>query len=581
MSKTLLALALASLLAASFAGCLTSDDEPSTSPSRVARRGVDPSVYESKLSKAVYDQVVKEHVRVPSFDGKMMDNWVFRPKTDDATKVPVFINFSPYWGITALDSPPAQEGGDAFSRYMIEYFVPRGYAIVLSAARGTGESEGCFNIGGDIEKKDSVAVIEHFASAPWSNGNIAAGGKSYDGTIANGVATLAPPALKAIFPVSGISELYKYNYKGGLPYSMGAVFNTYYYAIVMNPEANANDPVLLADDIACADLAQTQPEGLGSGATGDYTDYWTERNYTKDAGTIEAAVFMVHGFTDWNVKPDNVLPFINAIPASTPKKVWLHNWTVTDGSGDGHTYPRREDWNLTMLRFLDETLKGIDTGIFDEPVFQIQDSTGVWRWEEEWPPSRAESTKFFMGFKEGKGALDPTSPFRSGVRGFDDNGQAPSGSTASGTTFLRYESPPLELDLHYAGIPRVHVMASSNEPVGKIVATLYDIAPDGTPTLINYGGLNFRHRVALEDPQPVVPDEVYSINVELYPQDDVILAGHKIVLMLAGGGGDFLNEPTQARISVQEDEHAFLELPIITSTDPEDPQPIKIPCFAC
>ena len=51
--------------------------------------------------------------------------------------------------------------------------------------------------------------------------------------------------------------------------------------------------------------------------------------------------------------------------------------------------------------------------------------------------------------------------------------------------------------------------------------------------------------------------------------------------MLAGGGGDFLNQPTQARISVREDEKAFLELPLVTTTHPEEPQPIQIPCFAC
>ena len=586
MQRFLVALLVAMLLAISVSGCVETGGSPDrTKTPVVARRAIDPSVYESRLSKEIYTEMIRENIPVPSFDGKNMDNWVYRPKTDDATKVPVFINFSPYWGNLA---PAASTRGDAFSQYMIDYFVPRGYAIVLSSVRGTGNSEGCFDIGGDIEKRDAVAVIEHFANQPWSNGNIGAGGKSYDGTTANGVATMAPPALKMIFPVSGISELYKYNSKGGLAYTQGPIFNTYYYALVGvgvplggTPEVDPTKVPLYADDIACADLAQTQGNGVGSGATGDYNAYWTERNYTKDASKVTAAVFFVHGFTDWNVKPDNILPFINAIPETTPKKVWLHNWTVSEASSDGHVYPRRDDWNTTMLRFLDETLKGIDTGIFDEPAFQIQDSTGTWRWEETWPPARAVATPFYLGFKGGKGALDPTAPLRSGVRVFEDNGQAPSGSQTSGTTFLRYETLPLEADLHYAGVPRVHVLASSNEPVGKIVATLYDVAPDGTTRLINYGGLNFRHREALESPQPVVPDEVYSINIELFPQDDVVLAGHTLVLMLAGGGGDFLNQPTQARVSVHEDEKAFLELPLLTTVDLEDPQPLEIPCFAC
>ena len=69
--------------------------------------------------------------------------------------------------------------------------VTEGDVTVISP---TGNSEGCFNLGGETEKRDAVAVIEHFAEQPWSNGNVAAGGKSYDGTTANGVATLAPTA---------------------------------------------------------------------------------------------------------------------------------------------------------------------------------------------------------------------------------------------------------------------------------------------------------------------------------------------------------------------------------------------------
>ncbi|HLE46727.1 MAG TPA: CocE/NonD family hydrolase, partial [Candidatus Thermoplasmatota archaeon] len=398
-------------LASAFSGCLA--DEKSTASSRgPARRigAVDPSEYEDALSKPIYDltQLVKENAKVPSFDGKRMDNWVYRPKTPDGVKVPVFINFSPYWYNLA---PSSEQQGDAFSRYMIEYFVPRGYAIVLSSVRGTGYSEGCFNIGGEYEMKDAVAVIEHFAKQPWSNGNVAAGGKSYDGTTPQGAAVKAPPALKAIFPVSGISELYKYNYKGGIPYGNGASFNTYYYAGESAAPREAQAPLFMVDRVACPYLPEMQANGVGSAVTGDYTAYWQERNYTKNAKNVKAALFFVHGFTDWNVKPDHILPWLNEIPVDTPRKVWLHNWVANDrGSRDGHVYPRRDDWNTTMLRFLDETLKEIPTGIFDEPAYQIQDSADQWRWEEKWPPDDAVTMRYFFANKDGRRTLDPAAP---------------------------------------------------------------------------------------------------------------------------------------------------------------------------
>lgn len=558
------------------AGCLGDSDSSSKAAGKSAplkARGVDPSVYESKLSKELYRETLKEHVLVPSFDGKRMDNWVFRPKTPEGTTVPVFINFSPYWSNLA---PSAESGGDAFSKHMMSYFGPRGYAIVLSSLRGTGYSEGCFNIGGEVEQRDAVAVIEHFAKQPWSNGNVAAGGKSYDGTTPQGAAIHAPPALKAIFPVSGISELYKYNYKGGIPFGQGAVFNTYYFVGESTQQTWASNPLLAIDDLACPYLPEMQVSGVGSGVTGDYTSYWVERNYSRQAKDVKAALFFVHGFTDWNVKPDHILPWLDLVDG--PKKVWLHNWTQRN---DGHVYPMRDDWNLTMLRFLDQTLKGINTSIFDEPAYQIQDSDGRWRWEESWPPTDAVPTRFFLTSKDGRGSLEPAASPRAAARQFIDRGLGPQPTVQSSEAFLRYESPVLEADLHYAGEPIVHLQASTDRPVGKIVAALYDIGPGGQFKLINWGGLNFRHRIALENPQPVAPGATYALNFPLFPQDDVVPAGHRLVLFLAGSGGSFLGIPYQSTVTVLENEQAFLELPLQSRFEWEDPQPVPMPCFAC
>lgn len=578
------------LVGMALAGCLSdsgSSPRDSGKSGPIKARGVDPSVYESKLSKELYADILKEHVLVPSFDGKRMDNWVFRPKVPDGTTVPVFINFSPYWSNLA---PSAESGGDAFSKHMINYFLPRGYAIVLSSLRGTGYSEGCFNIGGEVEQKDAVAVIEYFAKQPWSNGNVAAGGKSYDGTTPQGAAIHAPPALKAIFPVSGISELYNYNYKGGIPYGNGASFNTYYFVGESTPQTWASNPLLALDDLACPYLPEMQANGVGSAITGDYTAYWQERNYTKKVANVKAAVFFVHGFTDWNVKPDHAVPWITQVDA--PKKVWLHNWTANPRSRDGHVYPMRDDWNVTMLRFLDQTLKGVETGIFDEPAYQIQDSTGEWRWEAEWPPASVVPTRYYFTYKDGKGVLDPSGAAKAGLRTFVDAPRAaaplPMGGAplplcraAADNTLLRYESDPAVADLHYAGIPVVHLQAQTDRPLGKVVATLCMVGPNGEYEMINWGGLNFRHRVSRESPQAVVPGTTYDLNVPLFPQDDVVPSGWKLVLLLAGYGGQFSPAPYQSTVTLFENEKAYLELPIQTRFDWEKPQPVPMPCFAC
>lgn len=556
--------ALTAAAALLVAGCLGGTDPAPTTTPVEGDLLVDPATYLEKLSKAIYTEIVKERVKVPSFDGKQMDNWVYRPKAPEGTKVPVFINFSPYWTNLA---PSGEAEGDNFAKYMIHEFVPRGYAVVLSSLRGTGYSEGCFNIGGDIEKKDAVAVIEYFAKQPWSNGNIAAGGKSYDGTTPQGAATLSPPALKAIFPVSGISELYKYNHKGGLAYSNGPIFNAYYYAgaggDIQYGQPKTSEPQLIADDVACPELPEMQASGVGSGVTGDYTRYWTERNYTKDAAKVKAAVFFVHGFTDWNVKPDHILPWLDRIHG--PKKVWLHNW-AKQGDG-GHVYPMRADWNLTMLRFLDQTLKGVETGIFREPAYELQDSAGNWHYETEWPPKTGNVARLLLSGKSFVSAPG------SGTAQFTDEGTP--NCSSQGANVLRY-SAVMENGFRYSGEPIVHLTVKSDRAAGRLVALLCD----GTK-LINYGGLNLRHRKALEDPQPVVPDTWYGIQFPLFPQDDVLERNAALSLVLASQGGGFLTMPTGATISVKEDAASYIEFREGNGTVWHAPQPTPITCFAC
>ncbi len=563
------------LFAAGLAGCFGGDpagdapDEPSAP--------TDPIVSEDDpvLSQPVYDGVIAERVQVASsLDGKLLDNWVFRPDTEDP--VPVFINFSPYFGNLA---PAAETGGDAYSLYMADYFVPRGYAVVLSSARGTGYSEGCFNMGGAIEQQDAYDVVEHFAAQDWSNGNVGAGGKSYDGTIPNGALVKAPPSLKTIFPVSGISELYKYNYKGGLPYTQGPIFNTYYYALVGVATMFGADDLpeavtLLADDIACVTLPENQAHGVGSGATGDYTDYWVERNYSAQAPNVESnvSVFFVHGLQDWNVKPDHILPFLTDLrDQGVVVKAWLHQWVE---GGTGHVYPMRADWNLTMLKWLDYWLKDVDTGILDEPLVQVQDDSGLWRHEDFWPADRTQAVRLFYDGERltEEASFDGSYEYR--------DSDAPGGEEAP--TEFRATSDVLVEDFRIAGEPRMHLIVSSDQPKGHVIVELYNVTADGQWNELTWGGLNLRHRAALEDPQPVVPLIFYELEFPLHPVDAVIEAGGQIGIRVAADGGGYLTAPTGADYVIMFGEDTYLELPHIgNDVALETPQPEQIGCFAC
>jgi predicted acyl esterase len=536
----------ATLLGAALAGCAADPDGHGTRTSAPPPAGGSP---------AVHRVLPVEEVWVPSqVDGKRLHNAVYRPATDEP--VPVFINFSPYWGDTATT------GGDAFASYMVEQYVPRGYAVVLSAVRGTGHSEGCFQVGGDLELQDAWDVIEAFAKQPWSNGNVGAGGKSYDSTTQNGVVAKFPhPALKTLFHVSGITDMYRYNAKDGVVYGNGLTFTPRYfasqgldeYAGATNGAGSAQDEdpesaARLLDDAACPELPEHAASGEGTAATGLKDAYWQERDWIRHlpASPWNGSVFFVHGLQDWNVKPDHVDDWVEVLAQKGIEvKGWLHQDSIP-GTG-GHVYPMRQDWNATMLRWLDHYLKGVDNGIDRELGWEVQGSDKKWRRDASWPP---EGTRLRA---EGLVALEATA---AAVR--------------------------------VAGTPWVTGTATPLSPDAILHAALYDVGPDGTRTWVNAAArrANLDPSLDRHDPWPV--GETRAFNLTFYPMDLELQPGHKLVLELGvdpgavggpGGSAGFVVGPGQGNVLYGPAPATHLTL---ASLDGElDPQPKRMRCFAC
>lgn len=539
--RTLLA---AILLLPALAGCVEPPD-------------VAPAGIQDLLSPVVHDIVLAEHTPIASFDGVTLDAWVYRP--DTAEPVPVIINFSPYWSNLA---PPAATGGDAFSLYLIDHFVPRGYAVALVSARGTGLSEGCFTIGGPTELKDEDAVATFLGTAAWSNRNVTATGKSYDGTMAQGLLTMSNPHVRTIVPVSPISELYKYTYFDAVPYT-NFNFNTYYVAqtsLFQGEDTRGATPTRFCDEAFEVQASQYQ-----SFATGDHTPYWQARNYSGLLPErVEASVFYIHGLHDWNVKPDHMTPWLDELRArDVPVKMWLGDWE--------HEYPTRPDFNATLLRWFDHYLKGIDTGILTEPLVQVQSRDGVWRNEAEWPPARAAPLTLYPD--EG-GALSPAPGSGSGR--YADRPLLP----VEGA--LVYEWT-VDRDVRIVGAPQLHVRLSSTGPRATLSATL--LADD---EVIGQGFRDLAHRSTLDKSEPMTPGTTYDVDVRFFPQDVLVKAGSTLRLVLgheatADAPVGHLALPTGALVTLSHGEGTSLVLPILEAGDvsPEAVQPEDVGCWAC
>jgi X-Pro dipeptidyl-peptidase len=200
-----------------------------------------------------YKTAIRERVFIPQpgidQDRNGQDDFItadiLRPAEASATnKVPAIIDPSPYYTTLCRGNEGQCMGdwdgdnvNDRWPLFYDNYFLPRGYAYILGQMNGTAYTEnGCPMHGGpgDIAGEKSIVDwlngrVKAYALkagtsttpdltkevvADWHNGSSAMIGKSYDGTLSNGVASTGVAGLKTIVPVSAISQWYLYSRTG-------------------------------------------------------------------------------------------------------------------------------------------------------------------------------------------------------------------------------------------------------------------------------------------------------------------------------------------------------------------------------
>lgn len=214
-----------------------------------------------------YDNAIRESVWVDTRldgDGDGRTDRVavdiVRPReaAEQGRRIPVIMDASPYYACCGRGNESQRKTYDAngrpvqFPLYYDNYFVPRGYAFVAVDLAGTNRSDGCVDVGGRSDIQSAKAVVDWLngrargyttrtgavrARAGWSTGATGMIGKSYDGTIANGVAATGVRGLRTIVPIGAISSWYDYYFAKGAPlYDSGPEWLSDY---VESPEARA------------------------------------------------------------------------------------------------------------------------------------------------------------------------------------------------------------------------------------------------------------------------------------------------------------------------------------------------------
>ncbi len=569
-------------------------------PAATASTGTEGIVVEDGATQPVfsYDDAIEEVVYVEApmdSDGDGQDDLiavdVIRPaETSDGLTVPSIMEASPYFGRSS-DPPPDETRG--FPGWWDEFFVPRGYAIVQVEMQGTSRSFGCPTTGGEEDTISINAVVDWLngrapgyyhdgtpAVAAWSTGDVGMQGVSYVGTLPNAVATQGVRGLRTVVPIAAISSWYKYVNDQGIGWASwaDAASGRYTEFLANYVSVGRTLPGSVSEE-AC----EPRIDALGDAEEAnvpayDFTPFWQERDYIPDANkikTVNTSVFMVHGLTDFNVKTMHTANLWYEVERrNMPRKIWLHR--------GGHSNPvsfRQEEWQQVMHRWMDHWLYGIDNGVMDEPMADIQRPDGTWETHSSWPDADSDEVTLRLGpaTDEVAGTLSFDPPGGNAVQSFVDDVESQNAKIGNAEEArpgrLVYVTPTLDRDVRISGTPRLKVKISSDTDTALLSALLVDYGEGETVTvedteplelieqscdpddLVNRTGcaapleahveitpqrvlasghIDAKNHADLRHGTALKPGAKYTVEWETLPSDHIVPAGHRIGLVLTG-----------------------------------------------
>jgi hypothetical protein len=364
-------------------------------------------------------------------DGTIIRANVYYPTssgTEAAGPFPVLLQQTPY-GKAFIAAGGALAGTD------ISYLVNRGYIVVVSDVRGTGDSGGNFDLFDPVQSTDGVTLARWAAALPHSDGKVGLFGESYMGINQFQTVSAAGPnsPIKAMFPIIAGNELFPNTVsQGGIP---DAEFSLFYVALlsaldISNPAlqplteaAESQNWALLASGLAnlpAVDLAHApQLVGFlklvldvetGTGDEGYDSAYWQARSPAHDLAAVvndHIPAFLVGGWNDLFQagEPLNYVGLQNLFDGRPQTAAMTANQPVTPryqllmGPWQHVTTGNGVNMAAIQLEWFDTYLLGERTPLGDTitPLHMQELNTTQWFSSAQWPIPNAPATAFYFG----------------------------------------------------------------------------------------------------------------------------------------------------------------------------------------
>ena len=520
-------------------------------------------------------KIIKKTASMQTRDGVRLDADIYCPNTKE--KLPILLMRQPY-------------GREIASTVVYAHpfwYAARGYIVVIQDVRGRGTSEGQFDLF-DREIEDGLDTIEWASQLPNSTGKIGMYGFSYQGMTQLYAAVNKPEALVAIAPAMVAYDLYAdWAYENdafclyaNLAWAIQLAGET---ARLKGDEAAYLELYRASRNLPLNDAIPANPELMRRLAADSFYHQWLNNPDPKAAywkkqspkyllDDVDLPMLHVGGWFDPYLRGTLNLYKAMAAKSKYPQHLlvgpWAHlPWGRKLGNVD-YGRSAQNPIDEIEIRWFDYFLKGIDTGMLDEPSISLfemgsnswrkldnlncdrqqvyylasdglanmrEDSGMLWQYETETETenlvsqklSTTDLTEIIAEFGNNQDFIvrDPWRP----TPALGGHASFPGGShdrTALDcrSDILTYTSAPLENELHLVGEINLEIYCSANKPSFDLCAILSIVDANGKAFNFTQGYISIRSNSSTTQ----------KLNIPLQATCIHILPGQSLRLSLSG-----------------------------------------------
>ena len=521
--------------------------------------GAEPSAEKSQIRDGMR---IDWEVPIQMDDDLVLRADIFRPITPG--RYPVILSYGPYgkglafqegyktaWEIMGNEFPDALEAStNNYANWEVvdpEKWVPDGYVCVRVDSRGAGRSPGFLSHNDARESRDLYLCIEWAAAQPWSSGKVGMNGISYYASNQWRAAAVQPPHLAAICVWEGWSDCYRDGARhGGIACTFRKNWQEMQVKTVQHGQGTRGAKSALTGELVCgpetlseADLIKNREDLWGNYLSHPNDDaYYRER--TADLSKVTVPLLSA---ANWGGQGLHTRGNFEGFLGAASRQKWL------EVHGGSHWSPFYTRWGVALQkRFFDYFLKGVDNGWDQTPrvVLKVRHpgEKFVERAENEWPLTRTKWTNFYLDLANKQ--LTTTAPSADATATYDAMGDG-----------LTFSTPVLEADTEVTGPSALKLFVSSSTVDVDVFAVLRvfdasakEVVFQGaldphTPVgqgwlrgsqrkLDTARSLPYRPYHPHDEKQPMVPGQVYELDVEIWPTCIVVPKGYRIALTIRG-----------------------------------------------